>query len=136
MPEVLALKSFKGRYGQIRAGQQFNAEPGYAAQLKRNKLITFLGEADEPGPTKNRDKGDAPGRGGKEGQGKGNPAKPTDPQPSDDGQAITSASVQAARVSPKKTLPKSAVGGRRGTPTPRASDKKKTPSTPTEDAAE
>lgn len=129
MPEVRAIKSFKGRYGHIRKGQQFTAEPNYARQLRDNKLVKILEEKPEPGPSKNRDKGDAPGRGGKDPTGKDAP--PTDPQRSADGQAITSASVQAGQASRRKTLPLSGAGGRRGTPTARKpKGKTKTSSTP------
>lgn len=130
MPEVRALKSFKGRYGHIRAGQTFTAEPNYAAQLMRNKLVVVTDATQEPGPSKDRDRKGAPGRGGKDGEGKGSPVPPTDPQPPAAGGAITSASVQAGRASRPKTLPLSGAGGRRGTPTPRKKAKTKTSSTP------
>lgn len=117
MPEVLALRSFRGRYGPIRRGQQFTAEPGYASQLIRNKLVRVVQEGKDPGPSKNRDKGEPPGRGGKDETGKDAP--PTDPQPPAGGKALTSASVQAGQVSRRKTLPLSGAGARRGTPTSR-----------------
>lgn len=130
MPEVRALKSFKGRYGHIRAGQTFTAEPSYAQSLMRNKLVVVTGAAGEPGPSKNRDRKEAPGRGGKDGEGQGRPVPPTDPQPPAAGGTITSASVQAGRVSRPKTLPLSGAGGRRGTPSSRKKSKTKTSSTP------
>lgn len=135
MPEVRALRSFRGRYGHIRAGQTFTAEPNYAAQLQRNKLVVVVDESKDPGPSKDRSRPEAPHRGGKETPGKGNPAQPTDPQQSADGKVITSASVQAGQASRKKTSLQSVAGGRRGTPTPRKG-KTKTTSTPTEDAGE
>lgn len=133
MPEVRALRSFKGRYGHIRAGQTFTAEPNYAAQLKRNKLVVIVGgegeKGKEPAPSKNRDKGNAPARGGKDQTGKDAP--PTDPRAPAAGQTITSASVQAGQASRPKTLPLSGAGGRRGTPTARKpKGKTKTSSTP------
>lgn len=134
MPDVRALKSFKGRYGHIRAGQTFAAEPGYAKQLQRSKLAVIIeDDAKDPGPSQDRDRKEAPQRGGKEGQGSGNPPKQSDastvPPPLGDGQAITSSSLPAVRASTKPTSPKSVAGGRKRTPTTRK-PKAKTPTTP------
>lgn len=135
MTDVTALASFRSRYGQIRKGQQFSAEPGYAKQLERNKLVKIKAEGEQPGPSKNRNIPEAPARGGKDEQGQGGPIEPkSDPQQKTGGQGITSASLQAGRVSAKKTSRKSAAGGRRGTPTPRKGKTAKTPSTQADDA--
>lgn len=135
MPEVRALRSFTGRYGRIRTGQTFAAEPGYAAALKRNKLVEYTGKPGEPGPQKDRSIPEAPDRGGKDDKGTGRPAKSTAPQPLTGGKGITSSSAPAAPASRPRTSSTSKAGGRKGTPTPRKG-KTKTSSTPPADAEE
>lgn len=134
---VRALKTFKGRYGSIKAGEKFNAEPGYVTALnkrKGNPMVQVLDERDEPGPKEDRNKGDAPGRAGK-----GNPGDQGRAPVSDSGQVpaagtgITSRSLPAVPASRKKTAAPSQRGGRRGKPTPRKGKAKpatKTSSTP------
>lgn len=83
MPLVKALKSFKGRYGHIRAGTTFNADPSYYRQLAAKGWVELAPESKDkqppgPGPGENRDKGGAPGRAGKGGAG-GKPAAPNKP---------------------------------------------------------
>lgn len=134
---VRALKTFNGRYGRINKGQTFNAEPGYVQQLnkrKSNPMVEVL-ERDEPGPSSDRSKGsEAPGRAGKDAPPAGDRKPAGSEGRSDDGQAITSASLPAGRASRKKTSPKSGTGGRQGTATPRKA-KAKTAGTSPDDAS-
>jgi hypothetical protein len=120
---VRALKTFKGRYGSIKAGEKFNAEPGYVTALnkrKGNPMVKILSDRDEPGPTDDRSKGDPPGHAGKEkpgAQGR-TPAGDTG-QPPAAGTGITSRSLPAGPVSRKRIAVPSQRGGRKGKPTPR-----------------
>jgi hypothetical protein len=75
MPTAKALKSFRGRYGLVRAGSTFNCEPGYFSQLKKKGWVELAKDQRDPAPDSkdknppapadNRDKGGAPGRAGK-----------------------------------------------------------------------
>lgn len=126
MPEARALRTFKGRYGTIRAGSLFQAEPGYLAQLVKNKLAEATG--DEPGPSKDRNIPEAPQKKGKPGKepGEKEAIAPDTEQTAGSGQGVTSASLQAGRASTKKTSKRSGAGGKGKAPPP----KKKTSSTP------
>lgn len=128
MPEARALRTFKGRYGVIRAGTVFHADPGYLAQLQRNKLAEPCDtQQRQPGPSKDRSIPSAPEKKrGNEEPGKGK-KDPGTAQTEGNGRGITSASLPVGRASTKKTSTTSAAGARKGTPTPR---KKKTSSTP------
>jgi hypothetical protein len=129
---VRALKTFKGRYGSIKAGEKFNAEPGYVTSLnkrKGNPLVEVLNAQDEPGPKEDRNKGDAPSRAGKVPHGDQGQAPASDSgQVPGAGKALTSQSLPAVPASRKKTAAPSQRGGRRGKPTPRKG-KAKTAST-------
>lgn len=131
--QVKALKTFQGRYGKIRAGEVFNAEPGYVVGLNKRKghpLVQVLDERDEPGPAKDRNKGEAPGRAGKEHPGDQGRAPASDTAGQQGGgQALTSQSLPAVPASRGKIAAPSPRGGRRGKPTPRKG-KTKTPITP------
>jgi len=133
MPTVKALKSFRGRYGMIRAGSIFNCEPGYAESLRKNKLIEVIdGAADEkrqePGPEANRKKPDPPGRAGKDQPGEQGERRDATVPPLAGGLALTSASLRADLASRKTTSTKSAAGAKKAKPVP-AKGKKKTSST-------
>lgn len=67
MPLAHALKSFKGRYGHIRAGMEFNGEPGYVRALERKGWVKILtaDPAKQPGPDDNRSIPEAPDKAGK-----------------------------------------------------------------------
>lgn len=134
---VRALKTFKGRYGSIKAGEKFNAEPGYVTSLNKrngNPMVQVLDERDEPGPSKDRSKGEAPGRAGKENPGDQGRAPVSDTgQTPAAGTGITSRSLPAVPVSRKRIAAPSLRGGRKGKPTPRKGKAKpaaKTSSTP------
>lgn len=129
MPLAKALKSFKGRYGHIRAGTTFNAEPGYFGQLAKKGWVELASDKREPepqskdktppGPDKNRDKGGAPGRAGKGNAGSSKPAsnskggkggaKGTEDRQGA-GSAVTSRSLRADLHSQDKTPPSSEAG--------------------------
>lgn len=89
MPLVKALKTFRGRYGMIRAGTSFNSDPRYAAALKKKGWLEVVEGGDEqpapdekkqPGPDKNRQVPQAPSRAGKDlAAGKGATLPPTGP---------------------------------------------------------
>lgn len=119
---VRALKTFNGRYGKINKGQTFNAEPGYVKDLnkrKNNPLVEVL-ERDEPGPSQDRNKGEAPQRSGKDTPPAGGAQVPAGSEgQSGAGRGITSASLPVGRASTKTTSRASGSGGRRGTATPR-----------------
>ena len=119
MPMAKALKSFKGRYGFVQAGEIFNCEQGYFDALKKNKLVELATTGNEPGPSNDRNIPQAPGRAGKERPGgQGNPPADMDPKPAG-GTVLTSASLQAGPASHRKTLVGSVGGVRKGTSTPR-----------------
>lgn len=128
MPLVKALKSFKGKYGHIRAGMTFNPDPGYAREMQRKGWIEPVAE-EEPGPgpqkkappapDRNRNKPPAPSRAGKDQGG----AKRTPPpnkkgagtsgdteQPPAGGGPVTSRSLRADLHSSAKTLTGSEAG--------------------------
>lgn len=135
--QVRALKTFHSRYGKIRAGETFNAEPGYVVALnkrKDNPLVEVLSKQDEPGPSKDRSKGEAPGRAGKENPGDQGRAPVSDSgQVPAAGTGITSRSLPAVPASRARIAQPSPRGGRKGKPTPRKGKAKpatKTPSTP------
>lgn len=124
--QVRALKTFQGRYGLIRRGQIFNAAPGYARDLKKNKLVedTGPGPGETPAPGEDRDDKavpEAPHKAGKESAGgKGQPTGSDTAAPSQDaGTAAPPSSSPAVPASPEKTLTSSKIGARRGTPTQR-----------------
>jgi hypothetical protein len=131
---VRALKSFRGRYGDIKAGEKFNADPGYVTALnkrKDNPLVKVLDDREEPGPSKDRNKGDAPGRAGKVNPGDQGRAPASDTaQTQDAGKVLTSQSLPAGPASRKKTAAPSQRGGRRGKPTPRKGKQKPAARTP------
>lgn len=130
MPEVRALRSFKGRYGSIRAGQTFNCEPGYLVQLLRNKLVIATGNPGEPGPSKDRSIPEAPHRGGKDKGGKDtDPSNPSG-QGAGSGNALTSASLPAGQASRRKTVMQSGAGKKAKPAKSKARAKTKTSSTP------
>lgn len=54
MPLTRALRTFKGRYGLIRAGTVFNCEPGYFAALEKQGFVKVETERTPPGPGENR----------------------------------------------------------------------------------
>lgn len=124
MPYAVALRTFRGRYGFIQAGEKFNCEEGYFKQLAKNRLVELAKPGTEapadPGPSKDRNIPQAPGRGGNEAPGgQGNPpAETTDPTLTG-GAVLTSASLPAGQASRGKTLMPSGAGARKGTPTPR-----------------
>lgn len=134
--QVRALATFNGRYGMIRAGTTFNAEPGYVKALNKHKgkpLVEVLSEqdADEkkaPGPGDNKSIPGAPSQGGKDKAGGVQAPSPAAGKP------ITSASLPAGPASTKKTSKRSGAGGRKGVVTPRKG-KAKTSSTPASDPA-
>lgn len=135
--QVKALKTFQGRYGKIRAGETFNAEPGYVLALNKRKgfpMVEVLSKQDEPGPTKDRSKGEAPGRAGKEKPGdQGRPPVSDTAGQQGAGAALTSQSLPAVPASRARIAVPSPRGGRKGKPTPRKGNAKpatKTPSTP------
>lgn len=129
MPLAKALKSFKGRYGHIRAGSTFNCEPGYFGQLIKKGWVELAKDQREPqpdskdkpppGPGDNRDKGGAPGKAGKGEAGTGSkPAqkgqraggrKGTAAQRGG-GQAVTSRSLRQDLRSQEQTPPSSENG--------------------------
>jgi hypothetical protein len=117
MPEARALKTFHSRYGLIRAGTVFTCAPDYFKALAKNNLVAEE-KPGEPGPSKNRNVPEAPGRSGKEPAAPGKSAPGTG-QPPASGSGLTSASLRAGRASPKKTSPKSA-GGAKKTEKPKA----------------
>lgn len=122
MPLVKALKTFKGRYGYVQAGDTFNCEDAYFKALKANGLVELDTKKTEPGPSRDRNIPQAPGRGGKEQPGgQGNPPVETTDPTQDGGKVLTSASLQVGLASRRKTLLGSAPGARKGTPTPRKS---------------
>jgi hypothetical protein len=136
---VRALKTFNGRYGKINKGQTFNAEPNYVRDLnkrKSNPMVEVLEKDDrsQPGPSQDRNKGDAPQRAGND-QRRAPGAAPADTAgPSVGGAGITSASLPAVPASRRATSKPLPVGGRRvGKATPRKA-KAKTASTPRADA--
>lgn len=112
--QARALKTFRGRYGIIRAGTVFQCEPGYFAALEKNKLAIASDAKDAParapGPGENRNIPEAPRTAGKESPGEqGGKPGDTEPPP-DDGRARTSSSLRADLASRAKTLSKSAAG--------------------------
>lgn len=126
MPFAKALKSFRGRYGLIRAGTQFNCEPGYFAALEKKGWVQEVkGEKPkdpapekrrEPAPDKNRKKPDAPNRAGKVGAAPGGvthasivKAKGSVRAPGA-GKALTSRSLRADLPSKKTTSDESENG--------------------------
>jgi hypothetical protein len=126
---VRALKTFKGRHGKIRAGEKFNAEPGYVAQLVRNKLVqpTEPPNQDAPGPKKNRRIPAAPHEKEQDAP-QGNAEAGVKPasdsaEPGAAGKAITSASLGRDQASKPTTSKPLNVGGRVGKPTPRQKKK-------------
>lgn len=68
---ALALKSFRGRYGLIRAGTTFNCAPGYFEALLKNGWVKAAdapaAPPPAPTPSKNRQIPEAPKRAGKSG---------------------------------------------------------------------
>lgn len=129
MPYVEALKTFKGRLGSVNKGDKFNCDEGYFKALKKNGLVKVAGnEPAEPGPTKDRNIPQAPGRAGKDqaGGGQGNPSAEPDPTRTG-GQVLTSSSLRADLASRERTLQPSEPGGRKGTPTPRKKKAKNQP---------
>ncbi len=111
---VKALKSFRGRYGLIRAGSTFECEPGYVTALLKNKMVEVLeGEAapaGEPGPKKNRNIPTAPNKSGKERpSGQGGKSDGSGQSPAG-GKGSTSSSLQADLASRKTTSTRSAGG--------------------------
>jgi hypothetical protein len=73
MPLVKALKTFRGKYGMIRAGTTFNSDPRYAAALEKKGWLKTVGGGEpeplkppEPKPGSNRNVPQAPGRAGKD----------------------------------------------------------------------
>lgn len=124
MPLVKALRSFKGRYGHIRAGSTFNCDPNYMRQLQGKGWIEAAkpepGSKDKPapGPGDNRDKGGAPGRAGKGAPGAGKPPASGKGKSSSKGsagrqgagRAVTSRSLRQDPHSPAPTPPSSEDG--------------------------
>lgn len=109
--KVLALSSFRGRYGMIRSGMRFNCEPGYATALEAKKLIRVL--PDEPGPSLNAAVPQAPFVAGKAPAGStGMPdeSSPVSADPPAAGKVLTSSSSRVVRASRKKTRKPSALG--------------------------
>jgi hypothetical protein len=124
-----ALKSFRGRYGLIRAGSTFNCEPGYYGQLAKKGWVEAAKGGPEPesaqkpgpGPADNRDKGGAPNKAGKGEAGTGKPpAQPKGP-PVDakgtgrrrgGGAGVTSRSLRQDLPSRDKTQNSSDAGGK------------------------
>lgn len=126
MPLAKAKKSFRGRYGLIRAGSQFQCEPGYFNQLEKKGWVEEVDVKEpapskqrEPGPDKNRKKPDAPKRaGGKAGaaSGGGKPSAKTQrlgkgsaPAP-DSGGPVTSRSLRQDLPSSEPTSSSSGAG--------------------------
>jgi hypothetical protein len=104
----------------VRAGETFNCEEGYFRALKKNGLVELATAQTEPGPSRDRNIPQAPGRGGKEQPGgQGNPPVETTVPTRDGGKVLTSASLQAGPASRRKTLLGSVPGARKGTSTPR-----------------
>lgn len=112
MPLARAKRTFQGRYGMVRAGNVFNCEPGYFADLKRNGLVEEVAAAAagaaDPGPSENASIPDAPARAGKE---LGAGAAPTSsvPLPAA-GSAVTSRSLRRDLASRAKTSKRSESG--------------------------
>lgn len=136
MPLAKALRSFKGRYGHIRAGTTFNCAPGYYAALEKKGWVQ-LAKVEEPGPSDNRAIPGAPNKsgelepGGEKDPGKA-PAAPggdtsqnpggTEPDASNtadppaSGRTLTSRSLRRGRASQRATSNLSVSGGRKPDP--------------------
>lgn len=109
---VKALKTFRGRYGLIRTGTQFDCDPGYYRQLSRNGMVELVESTKpaDPGPSENRDLEQAPNRAGKStAGGQGKPPADTVPPPAG-GRAITSRSLRQDLASRRKTSTSSSGG--------------------------
>ena len=127
--QAKALKTFRGKYGMIRAGSKFNCAPGYFEELKKLKMVTeWTGGKDandpppilprDPGPSENASIPEAPATAGKElaassGQTASSEStyKPNDSgRRRADGKALTSRSLRADLASRKKTSSESGTG--------------------------
>lgn len=125
---AVALKTFRGRYGLIRAGTTFNCAPAYFEALASNdppwvKLADAPAApiAPAPGPDKNRRIPEAPKRAGKSGaatatrggksksENTGSSANPTEPPPAAGG-PLTSRSLRRDLRSRAKIAVGSATG--------------------------
>lgn len=119
-----ALKTFRGRYGLIRAGNVFECEPGYYKQLAKMGMVQKEPERtlDEPGQPPDPNKPDNPGP-SKDRDAKGPPFPPGKSPPgvarkppgdtarrTGGGQALTSRSLRADLRSRGKTSKKSDGG--------------------------
>lgn len=127
MPLTKALKSFRGRYGLIRAGTTFQCEPGYFAALEKKGWVQKVEDRDPPGPSDNRSVPAAPNQAGAGDQGKASAAQGGEKSPSTGamadtepekitgrrrggGKALTSRSLRQDLRSPGKTATSSAAG--------------------------
>lgn len=125
---VRALKTFRGRYGLIRTGNEFECEPGYFRQLERNRMAERIEartiasqERTPPGPADNKSVPAAPVVAGKTAPGgQGKPPGTDTAPPQAGGKAVTSRSLRADLASRAKTSKASGAGGSVKVTTPAA----------------
>lgn len=138
--QAKALKTFRGKYGMIRAGSKFNCAPGYFAELKKLKMVTeWTGGKDakddppatdetardpldirDPGPSENASIPEAPATAGKDqaapsGQTTSSESAPTQSDTGrrrGAGRPLTSQSLRRDLQSRKKTSSESAPGAK------------------------
>lgn len=125
--QAKALKTFRGKYGMIRAGSKFNCAPRYFDELKKLKMVTeWTGGKDakedppaaddpqtirDPGPSENASIPEAPATAGKDqAASSGQSDSSESPDPAKDsgrrrgaGKPLTSRSLRADLQSRKKT---------------------------------
>lgn len=119
--KVVALKSFRGRYGQIRQGTQFECDPSYFEALRklRPPAVELAPEhpaqkqTEHPGPADNRNIPAAPNPGKDQPGDAGTPGA-TDPRKVG-GKVLTSRSLRADLQSRAKTFSSSAAGATKTT---------------------
>lgn len=99
MTQVIVLKAFKGKHGDFAPSDKpVHMEANYATDCKKNGLVRFVDE--KPAPSRKQSMPGAPSE-----------KKPGEKdRPLGDGKALAPLSLRAARVSTKKTSPRSTTG--------------------------